>query len=33
MKKKNRIVLTHGSFDFFHYGHLKHLQSAIKFGD
>ena len=31
--KKNRIVLTHGSFDFFHYGHLKHLQSAKKFGD
>ena len=33
MKKKNRIVLNHGSFDFFHYGHLKHLQSAKKFCD
>lgn len=28
-----KIVLTNGCFDLFHYGHLKHLDAARKFGD
>lgn len=28
-----KIVLAHGCFDIFHYGHLRHLQAAAKFGD
>ena len=27
------MVLANGCFDLFHYGHLKHLQAARKFGD
>lgn len=30
---KKKIVLAHGTFDFFHYGHLLHLQQAKTFGD
>ena len=30
---KKSIVLAHGTFDFFHYGHLLHLQQAKNFGD
>ena len=33
MSKKYKIVLAHGSFDLFHYGHLKHLQKAKRYGD
>ena len=32
-RKKNKIVLCHGDFDTFHYGHLKHLEAAKKYGD
>ena len=33
-KLKNRkIVLSHGTYDFFHYGHLVHLEESKKFGD
>ena len=28
-----KIVLAHGTFDFFHYGHLMHLKEARSFGD
>ena len=31
--KKNKIVLAHGTFDFFHYGHLRHLSESKKQGD
>ena len=30
---KQRIVLTAGCFDPFHYGHLLHLRAALKLGD
>lgn len=33
LRKKNKIVMAHGVFDLFHYGHLKHLQAAKQFGD
>ena len=33
LKKKNKIVMAHGVFDVFHYGHLKHLQAAKQLGD
>ena len=29
----SKIVLTNGCFDVFHYGHLRHLQAARRFGD
>ena len=32
-KKKKTIVLCHGVFDLIHIGHLKHFNSAKKFGD
>ena len=32
-KKKKKIVLCHGVFDLVHIGHIKHFQSAKKFGD
>ena len=32
-KKKKKIILCHGDFDNFHYGHLKYFESAKKFGD
>ena len=32
-KDKKRIVLCHGDFDNFHYGHLKHFEAAKKYGD
>jgi rfaE bifunctional protein kinase chain/domain/rfaE bifunctional protein nucleotidyltransferase chain/domain len=32
-KKKKKIVLCHGVFDLIHIGHIKHFQSAKKFGD
>ena len=31
--KKKKIVLCHGVFDLVHYGHIKHFESAKKFGD
>ena len=31
--KSKKIVLAHGTFDFFHYGHLKHLQKSKNKGD
>ena len=31
--KKKKIVLCHGVFDHFHYGHLLHFRSAKKYGD
>ena len=31
--KKNKIILAHGTFDFFHYGHLKHLLESKKQAD
>ena len=36
LRKKNahkKIVLAHGTFDFFHYGHFLHLKKAKSFGD
>lgn len=33
LKKKNTIVMAHGVFDLFHYGHLKHLEAAKQTGD
>ena len=30
---KKKLVLSHGVFDVFHYGHKKHFESAKKFGD
>ncbi len=32
-KNKKKIVLCHGDFDNFHYGHLKYFESAKKFGN
>lgn len=32
-KKRKKIVLCHGVFDHFHYGHLLHFKSAKKHGD
>jgi rfaE bifunctional protein nucleotidyltransferase chain/domain len=32
-RKKKKIVLCHGVFDLFHYGHLLYFKSAKKFGD
>ena len=32
-KNKKKIVLCHGDFDNFHYGHLKHFEAAKKYGD
>ena len=31
--KKKTVVLTYGTFDLFHYGHLKILENASKYGD
>ncbi len=31
--KKNKIILAHGTFDFFHYGHLRHLLESKKQAD
>ena len=31
--KKNKIILAHGTFDFFHYGHLRHLIKSKKQAD
>ena len=31
--KKKKIVLAHGTFDFFHYGHLKHFEKSKEKGD
>ncbi len=31
--KKKKVVLTYGTFDLFHYGHLKILENARKYGD
>jgi rfaE bifunctional protein nucleotidyltransferase chain/domain len=33
IRKKKRLVLCHGVFDLFHYGHLKHFESAKSMGD
>ena len=36
IRKENlhkKIVLAHGTFDFFHYGHFLHLKKAKTFGD
>ena len=36
LRKKNlnkKIVLAHGTYDFFHYGHLSHLKKTKKYGD
>ena len=30
---KKKIILAHGTFDFFHYGHLRHLKKAKKKAD
>lgn len=32
-RKKNKVVLCHGVFDYFHYGHLEHFTFAKKHGD
>lgn len=32
-KTKKKIILAHGTFDFFHYGHLRHLKKAKKKAD
>lgn len=32
-KNKKKIILCHGDFDNFHYGHLKYFEAAKKFGD
>ena len=29
-KSKIKIILAHGTFDLFHYGHLKHLEKSKK---
>ena len=31
--RKKKIILAHGTFDFFHYGHLKHLRKSKDFAD
>ena len=31
--EKKKIILAHGTFDFFHYGHLKHFKKAKKKAD
>lgn len=31
--KKKKIILAHGTFDFFHYGHFKHLEISKKNSD
>ena len=31
--QSKKIVLAHGTFDFFHLGHLKHLKKSKIFGD
>tara|TARA_B100000029_G_scaffold516497_1_gene630270 strand:- start:2368 stop:3882 length:1515 start_codon:yes stop_codon:yes gene_type:complete len=31
--KKKKIVLAHGTYDFFHYGHLVHLKKSKNYGD
>jgi len=31
--KKSKIILAHGTFDLFHYGHLKHLEKSKKKAD
>ena len=28
--QKSKIILAHGTFDLFHYGHLKHLEKSKK---
>ena len=33
LKSKKKIVLCHGVFDLIHIGHLKHFNTAKKFGD
>ena len=33
IRKKNKIVLCHGVFDAFHFGHINHFKKAKKFGD
>ena len=33
MKTKNKTVITYGTFDLFHIGHVKLLQRAKKYGD
>ncbi len=33
MKNKKKVVLTYGTFDLFHYGHLKILENARSYGD
>ena len=32
-KTKDKIILAHGTYDFFHYGHLKHLKKAKEKAD
>ena len=31
--KNKKIILAHGAFDFFHYGHFLHLKKAKSLGD
>ena len=32
-KTKNKIILAHGTYDFFHYGHFRHLKKAKERAD
>jgi len=32
-KKRKKIVFTNGCFDLLHYGHIKYLESAKRYGD